>query len=349
MKRLLVIAWSAWLLACGAQLKPEPPKSTGTGPLDRVVLLPLTQRDVNGLLGHALENDASPRRNRPVLVGEPRMTETQQHVIVVREASIGASIGVGYGPVGANASLEGMTHLAYDTTITGYAEVSPDAEYRAESDCCFNGTPDEGCSFGYVSRAVRGTGAIKYLQQSTSEVSVEGGDVFQARDGSRYRVLETYTFEDAYFAFEVGDPEELCRLYGDEATFEPLEVRPNPNCRIMAHDVNGLAASHALYLMTATDCRVVAADYCNRIEHCIRCSGRYDNGEAHDHFTLPHHASARVLDAERTAQQARIVDAPAPAAAAPPTSDATVDAVPDAAPGSSAASSPPSAPPVSPR
>lgn len=298
-------------------MKPEPPKSTGTGPLDRVVLLPLTQRDLAGLLGHALERDASPRRNRPVLVGEPRVTETQQHVTVVREASVGAGVGVGYGPVGANAALEGTTHLAYETTITGYADVDRDAEYRAESDCCFNGAPDEGCRFGYVARAVRGTGAIKYLQQSSSELSVEGGDVFQARDGSRYRVLETYTFEDAYFAFEVGDPAELCRLYRDEATFEPLEIHPSPNCRIMAHDVNGLAASHALYLMNATDCRVVAADYCSRIEHCIRCSGRYDNGEQNEQFTLPHRASDRVRDAEQAASEAQVVGAPVPTASTP--------------------------------
>lgn len=306
--------WMRWALlgclllaGCGVHVKPEAPKTTGTGPLDRVVLLPLTQRDVTGLLGHALSGDASPRRNRPVLVGEPRITETQQHVTVVREASVGASVALGYGPVGANASLAGTTHMAYDTTITGYAEPDADAVYRAESDCCFNGDPYEGCRHGYVSRVVRGTGSIKYLQESSSEVGIEAGDVFEARDGSRYRVLETYTFEDAYFAFEVGDPAELCRLYGDEATFEAMEIRPNANCRIMAHNVDGRAQSHALYLMNSTDCRVVAADFCSRVGHCIRCAGRFDNGDEQVQFTLPHTSSDRVRSAEEAAREAEVL------------------------------------------
>lgn len=295
-----------WLVGCGVQVKPEAPKTSGTGPLDRVVLLPLTQRDVTGLLGHALSGDASPRRSRPVLVGEPRITETQQHVTVVREASVGANVAVGYGPVGANASLAGTTHVAYETTITGYAEVDRDAVYRAESDCCFNGEPDEGCESGYISRVVRGTGSIKYLQESSSDVGIEAGDVFEARDGSHYRVLETYTFEDAYFAFEVGDPAELCRNYGDEATFEAMEIRPSANCRIMAHDVDGHAKSHALYLTNSIDCRVVAADFCSRVGHCIRCSGRFDNGDEQLQFSLPHVSSDRVREAEAAASEAEV-------------------------------------------
>jgi hypothetical protein len=280
-------------------MKPE--TASGRGPLGRVVLLPLTTRVVDGLLGHALHEDGvTPDRSRCILRGIHRTSETSQHVTIIREASADALVSAGYGPAEAEVATGELTHLAYIVEITGYADIGPQAQYRPESDCCFNGQVQRRCGHGYVERVVRGSGVIKYLKSGYDEGELEAADVFQTKAGQRYRVLDEYRFEDAYFGFERGDIEQLCRTLPDGATFEPTHVHPTPNCSVISYDLSGSSKHLSKYLPDLETCRTIGARFCREMPDCVRCLGAYNDSLQVLRFALSIEPSSNVQDAIKT-------------------------------------------------
>jgi len=316
MRASFVMAWGA-ALAFGCSHHPpiESPTGTGQGPLRGVVLLPLTTRSVEGLLGHALHEDAvTPNRGRVVLRGASQLTETSQDVTVVRALETDAAIAADYGPAAARVSSGEVTHLAYVVHITGYVNLAPGAEYRAESDCCFNGQVHAGCAGGYVERLLRGSGSVKYLRETELEAGVGAAQLFQASTGERYRVLDEYGFDDAFFAFDRGDIEHLCETLPDAASFDPVQVVASPNCSVMAYDLQGNSTHEAKFLPDEETCRAVAWSFCERMPDCVRCVGAFSvDGDSHP-FRLDVTASERVTLARRARGCGERTDAAAPAA-----------------------------------
>jgi hypothetical protein len=87
-------------------------KRIAHGPLQDVILLPLTTRTSEGLLGHVLREDGiTPDRSRTIFRGPPRMSETEQRVTVVRELGREARVAAEYGPLRAELSESTVTHL----------------------------------------------------------------------------------------------------------------------------------------------------------------------------------------------------------------------------------------------
>jgi hypothetical protein len=294
--------------SCAATTPPVGSAPTeGRGPLRNVVLLPLTTRSLDSLLGHGLQDDGvTPDRSCKVLRATPRLSETSQRLTVIREASADAMVSAGYGPAQAQLDAGELTHLAYVVEITGYAEIGQDAEYRPDSDCCFNGRVQKGCAHGYVERVVRGSGVIKYLKSARDEEALKAAEIFETRTGRRYRVLDEYRFEDAYFGFERGDIRRLCSVQPDSASFEPTTVAPSPNCSVMSYDLQGSGRHLARFLPDLETCRTVGARFCRETEDCVRCIGSFQDGEQRLSFTL-------VVEPSPGVQEARqIPEAPAP-------------------------------------
>ena len=279
-RALLPIACLA-LNACSAALPIEgsTPK-TGYGPLKDVVLLALTTQSLEGLLGHGLRQDGvTPDSACKVLRTRGRLSETNQHVTVIREASADAMVAAGYGPAHASVSTGAITHLAYIVEIKGYAEVDEDAVYRPESNCCFNGHAERDCLHGYVERVVRGSGVIKFLKAAHDEGGLRATELFETKAGQSYRVLDEYRFDNAYFGFVRGDSERLCRGQSDVASFEPTHVAATPNCSIMAYDIEGTAKHLAKYLPDLEACKTVGVHFCQGTSDCVRCIGSYQHNE----------------------------------------------------------------------
>lgn len=279
----------------------KPDSASGRGPLGRVVLLPLTTREIDGLLGHALHEDGvTPDRSRCVFSGNHRTSKTSQHVTIIREASADALVSAGYGPAAAEVSSGQLTHLAYIVEITEYADIGPEAQYRPESDCCFNGQVQRRCGNGYVERAVRGSGIIKYLKSGYDEGEVKAADIFQTQAGQRYRVLDEYRFEDAYFGFERGDIQELCRTLPDGAAFEAVNVNPTPNCSVISYDLKGASKHLSKYLPDLETCRTIGARFCHEMPDCVRCLGAYNDSIQILRFALTIEPSSKVQQAKQT-------------------------------------------------
>ena len=252
-------------------------KRIAHGPLQDVILLPLTSRSSEGLLGHVLRADGvTPDRSRTIFRGAPRMSETVQKVTVVRELSSEARIAAEYGPISAELTQGAVTHLAYVVEVTGYAEVDPQGQYVAESDCCFNGETDPSCAPGFVLRLVRGTGVVKYLQKTEGSTELGATEYFKTKLGERYLVVDESSFEDAFFAFEPGDMQRLCSTLPDEASFAALTVAPKPNCSVMAYDARGGNHHLGRFLPDEQTCRVIAKTFCEEQQPVTaRCVGSY--------------------------------------------------------------------------
>lgn len=318
--RMLIALLLLLVGGCAAATPPVGSAPTqGRGPLANVVLLPLTTRTLDGLLGHCLHQDGvTPDRSRKLFRLTPRLSETSQHVTIVREASTDALVSAGYGPAAAEVATGQLTHLAYVVEITGYAEIGPNADYRPESDCCFNGRVQRPCARGYVERVVRGSGVIKYLRSAGDEAGLKVAELFETRTGQRYRVLDEYRFDDAYFGFERGDIERLCRTLPDGATFEPTAVTASPNCKVMSYDLQGSSKQMARFLPDLETCRTVGARFCGGIADCVRCLGSFHDGDQNLTFALAIEPSPGVRRARQT-PDAPAPDTPAPDALAPDT------------------------------
>lgn len=300
---LAVVGVLAVGLGCAHQ-PARPQTSIEHGPLKDVVLLPLTTRSLEGLLGHGLYSDGvTPDPSRCIVRGVPRLSDTSQRVTVVRELSTEALVAGGYGPVSGSVGGQAVTHLAYVVTITGYAAVSDEAAYLPHSDCCFNGQVQAQCELGYVLRLVRGSGVIKYLQHTQTGAQVEAGSLFQSRVGERFRVVDESVFEDAYFAFEPGDTQRLCERLTDVETFAAVAVTPAPNCSAMAYDVEGNGQHLAKFLPDAVACQTVSEHFCARSGATVRCVASYKGRPL-------------ALFASSDADAARVTDGPGPREAA---------------------------------
>lgn len=304
MRTPLVIAACLGLVGLGCG---RPAIEHGTrvayGPLKDVILLPLTTRSWEGVLGHVLREDGvTPDRSRTIFRGTPRFSETVQKVTVVRELSADAHVSAEYGPITAEVSEGTVTHLAYVVEVTGYAEVNPQGEYVAESDCCFNGEADPECEQGFVLRLVRGNGVVKYLQEAESTGKLGAADYFETRLGERFRVVDESSFEDAFFAFEPGDTVRLCSTLPDDASFAAAQVAPKPNCSVMAYDMRGDNRHLARFLPDEQTCRVIAKTFCDEQPSSIRCVGSFATNPT---FSIE-------LDANATGTGTAVAAEPAP-------------------------------------
>jgi hypothetical protein len=275
MRSRLVTCLALAGLGCGTP-SIEHGKRIAHGPLQDVILLPLTTRTSEGLLGHVLREDGmTPDRSRTIFRGPPRMSETVQRVTVVRELGSEARVAAEYGPLRAELSESTVTHLAYVVEVTGYAEIDPQGQYVAESDCCFNGEADPSCAPGFVLRLVRGTGVVKYLQRAEGSTELGATEYFQTKLGERYLVVDESSFQDAFFAFEPGDMQRLCSTLPDEASFAALSVQPKPNCSVMAYDARGGNHHLARFLPDEQTCRLVAETFCADHAKVVRCVGSF--------------------------------------------------------------------------
>ena len=299
MRTILSIVCVVVIAGCGTRPRIEVPNGkVSHGPLRNVILLPLTTRSTDGLLGHVLgEDGVTPNRSRAIFRGEPKITETSQNITVIRELEVQASVAADYGPLAARIASGELTHLAYVVRITGCVEFQSGAEYRAESDCCFDGRVHERCAAGFVERLVRGSGTIKYLTEASTKGGINAASLFETSAGERYRVLDEYTFEDAFFAFETGNTANLCRTLPDAATFEATKVTPAPNCSVMAYDLKGDSAHLAKFLPDQETCRTVAANFCANISDCVKCVGSFNNGTEQLVFSVQVTASTAVGNA----------------------------------------------------
>jgi hypothetical protein len=283
--RLHLLALLLGLSACGRNAAIEPSAQVAYGPLKQVILLPLTTRSAEGILGHVLREDGvTPERSRAVLGGAPLWSETSQRVTVVRELSQEARVALGYGPAKAELSEGLVTHLAYVVELTGYAEVEPTRPYRPESDCCINGAPAPQCEQGYVQRLLRGSGVIKFLKRESSQQSLKGAEYFETRLGQRFVVLDESSFTDAFFGFEAGDMWRLCATLPDEATFVTTHVTPTPNCKVRSYDIEGNTRQLGRFLPDRRACQMVAERFCAELgANPVHCSASFGG----EQLTLP--------------------------------------------------------------
>lgn len=246
--------------------------------LGDVVMLTWTTRAPEGLLGHALEPGAVIRvdPHRRVVEGKERWVPNDQTLTVVVSAEETASLGAGYGPLGAKAGLGHATHVAYEVRITGYLELPPDSlTYAKTSACCLGGETSASCGEWYVVRLMRGTGKAQYLQQVSAEAGITAVELVHAKGGTAYRRLNEMSFKDAYFAYEVVPMSSLCRRVAPEEEVEALAVRAPDNCWAQAIRGDGTRQAHAWYMPSSALCRQVAQRHCNESEGAVGCHASY--------------------------------------------------------------------------
>ena len=281
----------AFCAACGLGTACSPPAKMPTmiadessGPLAHVILLPLTTRSTDDLLGHAwsAETDtADPMR--AVLSGTAIVTNTDQHITFLREASTAAELNANRGVANAGARVSHVTHLLYDVRIAAIATFATGSQrYNAESGCCLQGNPSEQCEFGYVYRLLRGSGTIKMLQRLGGEVSANFKSVIMARGGANYRVVDESTFNDAYFGLELMPLENVCRTLTPEQEMAPLQLKAAPNCVIHRYAALGEKEVLARHLPNEELCRSVAERYCSELSGLLSCRVRFGDANEQD-------------------------------------------------------------------
>ena len=296
-------AFSATFSCAGPQKAPLPIPDDNGGPLSNVILLPLTTRATDGLLGHAwdVETDlADPLRL--VLNGAVTVTSTDQHVMFFRDTAARAELDATIGIANAGVWASRVTHVLYDVQITSLATLATGTQrYNAESGCCLQGNPTESCTSGYVYRLMRGSGTIRLLQRIEGEISANFKEVLMARGGAKYRVVDESTFSDAYFGLELSPLQSVCRTLTPEQELAPLKLLASPNCTINRFGALGEKESLARQLPSEELCLNVAKRYCSELAGAIACRTRFGTADEVD----------LVMAATRTPE-------PASAKAAPP-------------------------------
>lgn len=254
------------------------------GPLGNVILLPLTTRSTDDLLGHAwsAETDlADPLR--AVLTGTVIATSTDQRVTFFREATIRGEISGQFGVVEASGSMAQVTHLLYDVRITSMAALASSTQrYNPESGCCLQGNPTDDCQAGYVYRLLRGSGSIKMLQRVSGTASAGVHELLTARGGARYRVVDESSFNDAYFGLELTPLQSVCRTLTPEQEMAPLQLKASPNCVIQRYSTLGEKEILSRQLPNEQLCRAVAERYCNELASLLCCRIRFGDTEEVD-------------------------------------------------------------------
>ena len=279
--------WSGFISAAAAialiSSCSTPPKVPQTfpdesgGPLSNVILLPLTTRSTDGLLGHAwdVETDlADPLRI--VLSGTEALTSTDQHVTFFRDVSAHGELDANFGLGSAGVWASHVTHVVYDVQITALATIAAGTQrYNADSGCCLQGAPTESCESGYVYRLLRGSGTIRMLQRLEGQLSVGVKEFIVARGGTRYRVVDESTFGDAYFGLELSPLQSVCRTLTPEQEMAPLRLLAPPNCIIQRYAALGEKETLARQLPNEELCRSVARRYCSELSGVISCRVRF--------------------------------------------------------------------------
>lgn len=273
------------LLGCAGDPKtPRLIADETNGPLANVILLPLTIRSTDELLGHAwsLETDlADPLR--AVLSGSVVVTSTDQHITFFREAMVRGEVAAQLGIADANGSLSRVTHLLYDVRITSIAAfASGSLRYNPESACCLQGNPTDDCLAGYVHRLLRGSGSIKMLHRISGTASAGVQDVLVARGGAQYRVLDDSSFNDAYFGLELSPLESVCRTLTPDQEMAPLQLKAAPNCVVQRYSALGERETLPRQLPNEQLCRAVAEHYCSELPTLLSCRVRFGDAEEMD-------------------------------------------------------------------
>lgn len=314
-------------MSCSSSLKsPQTiPDETG-GPLANVVLLPLTTRSTDNLLGHAwdVETDwADPLR--AVLSGTVVVTGTEQHVTFFREVATKAELDANLGLGSAAVWASHVTHLVYDVKITSLATFASGTQhYNADSGCCLQGNPTESCDSGYVYRLLRGSGTIRMLQRLEGELSVGVKELLVARGGARYRVVDESTFNDAYFGLELSPLQSICRTLTPDQEMPELRLSAPPNCWVHRYSALGEKESLARQLPNEELCRDVARRYCSELSGVISCRMRFGTTDEVDLASLP------IAPLQEPAAQKPVL--PVKSKKTPPAPPATPEAKPAAAP-----------------
>lgn len=312
-------------VSCSAAQKPPPtiPDDNG-GPLSNVILLPLTTRSTDALLGHAWDVETDlPDPLRAVLTGAVTVTATEQHVMFFRDTSARAELDATVGIANAGVWAAQVTHVLYDVQITQLATFSAGSQrYNADSGCCLQGNPTESCESGYVYRLLRGTGTIRLLQRIEGEASVALKEVVMARGGGRYRVMDESTFNDAYFGLELSPLQSVCRTLTPEQEMAPLRLLASPNCTVNRYGALGEKESLARQLPSEDLCLNVAQRYCSELSGVIACRVRFGTTDEIDlskvASSVPEPAAPKAAASSRPSKRA-----PPPASFPPTTNSAS--------------------------
>lgn len=341
--RSLWLAATVALVGCSTGLSSsELPSEEGAGLLSGAVLLPLTTRSSEGLLGSVWSSDAHRiERARRAMHGTVRRDETRQHVDVLRRTELLADVGATTLGLGASAGATHQTDVAYSVDITGYETLDANTgDYAAESGCCFNGHVTAACEGGFVGRVLRGSGKLRYLRRLSADVAASAGPVLHARGGARYELVDETSFSDAFFAFVPEPLDDLCAHLAPEAELAPIHIVASDNCLIRVYTAHGGPSqlAHATYYPNAEACWAAAEQVCKaQTTPVVACPATFRDADG----TLAVHDFGSAVAGTRAAAAAR---------SAEPTLPTSPTAAPDggAAVGATSAAPPPSAAPPSP-
>jgi hypothetical protein len=269
--------WSCARMAASAQSTAD----VDEGLLSNVILLPLATRSTEDLLGHAWDAEtdlADPLR--AVLTGTVAVSNTDQHVVFLRELTHRAQLDADLALANAGVWASRVTHVAYDVNVTALASfASGTQKYNAESGCCQQGVPAASCELGYVYRLLRGSGSIRMLQRLPGQVSVGSKDVIFARGGASYRVVDQSAFTDAYFGLELTPLHSVCRTLTPEVEMSPMHLSAPPNCVVHRYGALGEAESLSRHVPTEQLCETVAQRYCSEWSGMISCRVRFGTAD----------------------------------------------------------------------
>lgn len=266
---------------------PDPNTDMGLGD---VVMMTWTTRESDGLLGHVLEpiDGLSVDPHRKVIIGKPHLAETDQTLRVVVSLGHSASVGGGYGPVGAEVNGARATHVAYEVRITGYYEYPVDElRYGPSSGCCVGGNVSSTCGNAYVSRLIRGTGKAQHLVELSAGASVNAVQVVKAEGGTQFRKLSESHFSETYFAYELAPMETLCSRLSAEEEMEVERIEAPKNCFITRIDNEGVRKSSSYALPSRELCEKLATRKCkSEAEDSLTCEARFATEGGSEALTL---------------------------------------------------------------
>lgn len=283
--RSLLLAGTLALAGCSTGLPAsELPSEQEAGLLSGAVLLPLTTRSSEGLLGCVWSNERrGVERSRRALRGTTRYDETRQHVEVLRRTELLADVGASGAGLGVGVAGARQTDVAYSVDITGYETLEASAgDYAADSGCCFDGHVTPACEGGYVGRVLRGSGRLRYLRRLSADASASAGPVLRARGGARYELVDETSFSDAFFAFVPEPLEDLCAHLAPEAEIAPIHVVASDNCLIRVYTAHGGPSqlAHATYYPNAEACWAAAEHVCrSQSDAVVACPATFRDAD----------------------------------------------------------------------
>jgi hypothetical protein len=280
--RVLPLGAVAHVGACAIIPAATLPAPQTDGLLKDAVLLSLTTRSTDGLLGRAWSTERRrPDPVRRVVEGEPRHEVTHQHIEVLRRVDMLAQVGA-LGPgFGVSASGSAQTDVAYSVDITGYdtLDAQPSA-YGTASGCCVNGTVAAACDGGYVRRALRGSGRLRFLRRLSAGASASAGPVLRAEGGASYELLDETTFEDAYFALFVEPLVDVCAHVAPDQEISPIRVVASDNCTVRIYSTAGTQRARSSYYPSADACWIASERACaEAAEPLVACPATFHEGD----------------------------------------------------------------------